>query len=243
MFRLDNRTPNDCGFPGTWSKIAADLSLHTAAADGSNVGVVDGVNAPLVPVPEHNHGASSDTQGDHTHAATSGDAGEHTPTGAIWVDAVGDHEHGAGGSQDAHDHALNIYSGGSHTHNVSAKIKQDFLWGGVGYDAGQGYQGGAAEHHQDTNMGPIAYAAGDHTHGGVADVRQPVVYVDVHPAGTHAHTGGVTINPVGPHAHAITVPNAGAHAHGVTVDLAGTPGAVLDVRGARVLGNLWQRTA
>lgn len=187
MFRLDNRTPNECGFPGTWSKVASDLSIRTAAADGSNVGVVGGTNAPAVPLPSHNH-----------------------PGSTIWTDAVADHDHGATGSQDAHDHAITTYNAGSHSHPLQVSDDGD---GGRGQPLW--FMTGDGSSYGTSNI----VAAGDHAHTGYADVRQPGVYVDVQPAGTHAHTGGVTVA-----AEGVAAPT-------------------LDVRGACINGNLWQRTA
>lgn len=191
LFRLDNRTPNECGFPGTWTKAVPDVSLHTANTDGSNLGQNIGSNAPTVPLPAHAHTATSASAGDHTHTASSASAGDH-------------------------GHTASAANAGSHTHNVNARISTRFLDDG-GWNFGNTL-GGAAEHHQDTNTGPIALAAGDHTHG-------------------------ISVANGGAHSHGVTVTNAGAHTHGVTVDNSGTAGATLDVRGARILGHLWHRTA
>lgn len=183
MFRLDNRTPNDCGFPGTWSKIAADLSLHTAAADGSNVNTSTGSNSPTVPVPQHTHTA---TQPAHTHAATQA-AHTHAATQAA---------HGHTASQTAHTHTVSTASGSTREH------------------CSDGCQEGSL-----VNM----------TTGTTSSVAPAISIGTIAPA--------ITVPSVTP---VITVPNAQP---AITVDNAGTAGATLDVRGARILGHLWHRTA
>ncbi|MCH7370036.1 hypothetical protein [Aeromonas sp. MR16] len=152
LYRVDNRTPMELGFPGTWTKASPDVTLATGLADGTDSGSYTGTSDPVVPIPDHGHSAS----------------------------------------QDAHFHTGSVGSGGAHTHNVSAKIKSDFLWDGVGWDAGR-YEGGAAEHHQDTNMGPIALSAGEHAHGLTIDQSQPAVHV------SNAGTAGATLDVRGLH--------------------------------------------
>lgn len=191
LFRLDNRTPTECGFPGTWSKIAADVALHTAAADGSNVGTSTGSNAPAVPVPQHTHTASSASAGDHGHTASTASAGDH-------------------------GHTASTASAGNHNHIQAENFQRNYKYGLSGEDLG-------------TNE---IY---DNGKGG--DPSLPYTST------TGAHTHGVTVNNGGAHTHGVTVTNAGAHSHTVTVDNTGTAGVTLDVRGARILGHLWQRTA
>lgn len=67
IYRVDTKTPTSLGYPGTWTKVAASVTLATGAADGSDVGTTSGTNAPAVPVPSHTHTA---TQAAHGHTAT-----------------------------------------------------------------------------------------------------------------------------------------------------------------------------
>lgn len=77
LYRVDNRTPNQAGFPGTWAKASPDVTLATGAADGTDTGSYTGTNTPAVPLPAHAHGASQDA---HGHSASQ-DAHSHTVMG------------------------------------------------------------------------------------------------------------------------------------------------------------------
>lgn len=67
ILRLDNTDPGTL-YPGTtWQRVTADACLSFADANGSNVGTTSGNNNPVVPVPAHNHSASSGPAGDHGH--------------------------------------------------------------------------------------------------------------------------------------------------------------------------------
>lgn len=74
LYRVDNRTPNEAGFPGVWAKATADVTLATGKADGTDTGSYTGTNTPAVTLPQHTHTA---TQASHTHTA---DQAAHTHT-------------------------------------------------------------------------------------------------------------------------------------------------------------------
>lgn len=76
LYRVDNRTPMELGFPGTWTRYAEGLSLATGRADGTDTGTTAGSNSVAVPVPQHSHTASA-TQSAHSHSVTA-TADEHT---------------------------------------------------------------------------------------------------------------------------------------------------------------------
>lgn len=163
IIRIDNTTPNQLGFPGSWGKFSADYSIHTAAADGSNVGQGVGTHFPGVPVTQHNHSFTTNPAGNHTHTADDNQAGEHS-------------------------------------HTVNTRTRSDYNTGHV-----QGARGGgSSEHHTDTDWYPTTSASGGHNHN-------------------------------------ITVQAVGDHQHIGATDAAGTAGATIDVRGARILVNIWVR--
>lgn len=193
MFRFDNRTPNECGFPGTWSKVNQDVSLHTAKSDGSDLGVATGNNIQSVPLMQHTHTASSASAGDHTHTASSASAGDHT-------------------------HTASSASAGDHTHPFG--VTMAFDGSGGTFRIGWG---------QDPSRGKFSGTNSNIEDGGIGN------------AGAHTH--GVTVNSAGAHTHGVTVNGAGAHTHSITVDSAGGPSPTMDVRGARIMGHLWHRTA
>lgn len=183
MFRFDSRTPGECGFPGTWSKIAADMSLHTARADSSNLGMVDGDNFPAVPLQNHGH------------------------TATMWTDAVVDHDHAASGAQDPHAHSA---TQDQHSHSAA--------WSARNTEAcSDGCGEGTLS---NTNVGfDVSVGIGIEQPAVHIEYAQPAVYVNVLPAGAHSHTGGVTIAN------------------------SGVDNPLIDVRGARIHGHLWHRTA
>lgn len=74
LYRVDNRTPNEAGFPGTWALAPEDVTLATGLASGTDTGTYTGTNAPSVPLPSHSHTAS---QPAHGHGASQ-DAHSHT---------------------------------------------------------------------------------------------------------------------------------------------------------------------
>lgn len=76
LYRVDNRTPMELGFPGAWTRYAEGVSLATGRADGTDAGTTVGSNSVAVPVPQHTHTASA-TQSAHTHSVTT-TADEHT---------------------------------------------------------------------------------------------------------------------------------------------------------------------
>lgn len=78
LYRVDNRTPNEAGFPGVWAKASADTTLATGKADGTDTGSYTGSNTPAVPLLAHTHTAD---QASHTHSASQA-AHTHTVSGA-----------------------------------------------------------------------------------------------------------------------------------------------------------------
>lgn len=197
MIRMDNKTPSECGFPGTWGKMQADRALHTADADGSNVNTVVGNSFPTVPVPEHTHSAAQES---HTHAATQV---AHTHTA----------------DQAAHTHTVTINSAGDHQHVQAENYQRGYKFGLSGEDL-------ATNEVYDNGKG--------------GDASLPYTKS----AGAHTHTTSVTSTDsaitVGNATPAITVPSA---APVITVEKTGTALVTMDTRGARILVNIWHRTA
>lgn len=74
LYRVDNRTPNQAGFPGVWVKASPDVTLATGLADGTDTGSYSGNNSPVVPVPLHGHTAD---MAPHTHSADVHPGGAH----------------------------------------------------------------------------------------------------------------------------------------------------------------------
>ena len=89
------------------------------------------------------------------------------------------------------------------------------------------------QHDHKTGHNLYARAVGDHVHGGV-------------PARVRVEVGGSTGTLYSVYHDGSTSP-AGGHGHnidgGVSISTEGTPNATIDVRGARIAINVWQRTA
>lgn len=80
LYRVDNRTPNEAGFPGVWAKASADVTLATGKADGTDTGSYTGSNTPAVPLLAHTHTAD---QPSHSHTATQA-AHSHASSFTAW---------------------------------------------------------------------------------------------------------------------------------------------------------------
>lgn len=128
IYRVDTKTPTSLGYPGTWTKVAASVTLATGAADGSDVGTTSGTNAPAVPVPSHTHTATTTaTQPAHSHSGSTDSQGAHTHPVSVRI--RGDffwgnsHPVAQGGAASEH-HTDSPYapvaeSAGAHAHNFS----------------------------------------------------------------------------------------------------------------------------
>lgn len=133
MYRVDNQTPTQLGFPGTWAKFAQGLSLATGLDNGTDVGTTTGSNAVAVPVPQHTHAASQEshahdaTQNPHGHTITvnSNGAHSHEVNARLRGDFVTDSITGSLGAAAAEHHIdSNVYpttsSEGAHAHTATA---------------------------------------------------------------------------------------------------------------------------
>lgn len=80
MIRADNINPATL-YPGTtWTRLNGEFSMYLG--NGSNGGTTTGSNSPVVPVPQHNHGATA-TQVAHSHSVqtASGQTRQHCSDG------------------------------------------------------------------------------------------------------------------------------------------------------------------
>jgi len=157
-----------------------------------------------VPLPEHNHSASSDAHNGHQHSGstdnrnidhshsftTGGQSANHTH--AFTTNYVGDHQH-----------SMNLYSSGSEA-------------GGYGLNFSGGFENRVKV---SVSGGDNTAGAGGHDHGGTT----AGVSVDHNHSGT---TSGVSAN--SSHSHDFTTQTAGSHSHSITVNNNGTAGASMD---------------
>ncbi|MNR11133.1 hypothetical protein D3C85_1274210 [compost metagenome] len=131
LYRVDNRTPMELGFPGTWTRYAEGLSLATGRADGADTGTTAGSNSVAVPLLQHNHSVSEQTTGLHNHQSEFAAGGEHAhdvdlrirldfaPGTEHHVDSTYGARTNYGG---AHSHNITVGVAGDHTHSVSVRM-------------------------------------------------------------------------------------------------------------------------
>ncbi|MFM5230930.1 hypothetical protein ACET9H_16955 [Aeromonas media] len=138
IYRVDTKTPTSLGYPGTWTKVAASVTLATGATDGSDVGTTSGTNAPAVPVPSHAHTGTAASGGDHTHPADDSQAGDHyhivnARLRGDFLTGSSAGAQGAGASEHhtdtnlypttsisgGHNHNITVSNAGAHTHTIT----------------------------------------------------------------------------------------------------------------------------
>ena len=138
LYRVDNRTPMELGFPGTWTRYAEGLSLATGRADGTDTGTTAGNNSVAVPLLQHNHSVSEQATGLHNHPADVHTGGEHAhdvdlrirsdfaPGSQIWTCP-----NGAGASEHHVDSTYGARTnyGGAHSHNITVGVAGDHTHG------------------------------------------------------------------------------------------------------------------
>lgn len=227
VYRVDNIDPITLGYPGTWTKVAENVTIATGLNDGTDRGTIAGTNHPAVPLLQHNHTATTTaSQASHSHTATQA-AHSH----GAYQDA---HTHSA--SQAAHSHTATTDSQGSHAHNVQVRIQSRFCVNGQGWPASStgGDNGAAAEHHANENWGPVTDSTGAHAHNLTTAAATPAIsVVNAQPAvHVDAQTPAITVGSTAPAISAAT-----------TVNNNGVASPTIDVQGTHLNGALWIRTA
>ncbi|MBY8157114.1 hypothetical protein KW508_03685 [Vibrio fluvialis] len=91
LISVNPANPTTYGYPGTWEMEDGDVSLVSTVTE-AELGLVSGENNPVVPVPQHNHGAtfSGNAVGNHQHltvynGANVGAGGGSSPTSRNYV--------------------------------------------------------------------------------------------------------------------------------------------------------------
>ena len=156
-----------------------------------------------VPLPEHNHSASSDTHGGHQHSG---------PTNSQSINH--DHSFTTGGQSANHTHSFTTNSVGDHQHSINQYSTGNEA-GGYGFTGfGGGFQDRikvSAPASDNTN------SAGGHDHSGTtAGISED-----------HNHSG-TTSGGGGSHSHDFTTQSGGSHNHSISVNNSGTSGASMD---------------
>jgi len=162
-----------------------------------------------VPLPEHNHSASSDTHGGHQHSGpTNNQNANHTHTFTT-------------GNQNAdHSHSFITNSGGSHTHLLNEvpniEVPQSSAPGMV-VQANIEQAGGGRTHTIIQGGSQIVDTHNGHSHDGGTGGQ----------SANHQH-GGTTAGMSNDHYHDFTTQSGGSHSHTITVNNNGTAGASMD---------------
>ena len=222
LLRFDDTDPN-VQYPWqSWSLITGDASL--ALGDGSILsGTATGNNNPVVPVTEHSHGKGtlSAEQAAHTHSSGSISANQGSHTHSIT---------GLTADQSAHTHSISGITAtqASHTHTNELGYQVDGQPDTSDYPARSTNDPTVVELSEPTSSvapsitlsGTLGSADPTINVGGSLGSADPVISVS-----------GTT----GSNQPFITVSGSTANS--------GTAGATLDVRGAQIKVNLWQRTA
>ena len=156
-----------------------------------------------VPLPEHNHSASSDTHGGHQHSG---------PTNSQSINH--DHSFTTGNQSANHTHTFTTNAVGDHNHLINGYITANEA-GGYGFTG----PGGAFQDRVLVTApnGQGTTYAGGHDHGGTTAGMS----VDHNHSGTTSGGGGS-------HSHDFTTQSGGSHNHSITVNNNGTAGASMD---------------
>ena len=155
-----------------------------------------------VPLPEHNHSASSDTHGGHQHSG---------PTNSQSINH--DHSFTTGNQSANHTHTFTTNSVGDHNHLINGYITANEA-GGYGLNFSGGFENRVlvtAPNGQGTTY------AGGHDHGGTTAGM----------SADHNHSG-TTSGGGGSHSHDFTTQSGGSHSHSISVNNSGTSGASMD---------------
>lgn len=230
LYRVDNVAPSAIGFPGTWTKVAENVTLATGLATGTDTGSVAGNNYPDVPLLSHSHTATTTaSQAAHSHA--------------VWQDA---HSHGA--TQGSHTHTA---TQGNHTHTATQGTHSHSASQVAHSHTVSGASGSTREHCSDgCNEGSLVNMATQTTSS-----VTPAITVAAAGAGEitvgSTSAGAITVNTVS--SGAISVANAQPAVHAdsqapaisstTTIGASGVGSPTIDVQGLHLNGVLWIRTA
>ena len=155
-----------------------------------------------VPLPEHNHSASSDTHNGHQHSG---------PTNSQSIDHT--HTFTTGNQSANHTHTFTTNSVGDHQHTMNLYNTSNEAFG-----YGLNFSGGFENRVKVSVVGGDNTAgAGGHDHGGTTAGM----------SADHNHSG-TTSGGGGSHSHDFTTQTAGSHSHSITVNNSGTSGASMD---------------
>ena len=182
-----------------------------------------------VPLPEHNHSASSGNHDghqhsgptnsqsiDHSHSFTTGNqSANHTHTFTTGNQNA-DHNHGftTNGVGD-HQHSMNLYSTGSEAGGYGFSGPGGAFENRVKVSApASDYTNSAGAHSHD---GATAGQSANHQHGGTTDGM----------SADHNHSG-TTSGGGGSHSHDFTTQTGGSHSHSISVSNNGTASASMD---------------
>lgn len=231
-----NIDPNSL-FPGTsWTRLTADYSIRTAAADGSNVMTTagsDNVTLSLANMPSHGHtGSITINNFTFPSVSTSSYPGGTISTGNFAYDATNTAPYSFGSLSTQNNTAANVAStsNGAHTHNIPVSVQVAGTLNRVAGTTPAASAVGVQETTQD----------GAHTHTVTFPAHSHSFTLPDH---THSlqfsqHAHQVTVPP---HNHTVAVP---AHGHTATpvINNAGS-GASFSVRNKVLFLVGWRRTA
>ncbi len=181
-----------------------------------------------VPLPEHNHSASSGNHDGHQHSGpTSSQSINHDhPFTTGFPNTNHTHTITTGNQSANHTHTFTTNSVGDHQHSINQYSSGNEA-GGYGMDPAGGFQdrvkvGSPAS--DNTNFagghdhsGTTAGMSADHNHSGTTSGVSE----------SHYH-GGTTGGGGGSHSHDFTTQSGGSHNHSITVNNNGTAGASMD---------------
>lgn len=194
LYRVDNATPNSLGFPGTWGKVSAGVTLATGKADGTDTGSLAGLANVDVPLLAHTHTAS---QAAHTHTATTtADQSAHTHSVVL-----GSHSHGASttASQTAHSHTVPTASGATREHCSDGCNEGSLVNMATGTTDAQAPGISASTSIAATDLGTVTTSSTDAAISASTSIGSATPPITVGSAGV----GGPTINVEGYHLNGV----------------------------------------
>ena len=234
VLRMDSVNPTTL-YPGTWQLITGDASL-TFGNGASQPGIPSGNNTQAVPLLNHNHTGPS-----HTHSGPSHNhqGGAHTHAGPSHVHSGPNHRH-VGGSHDHsanHNHGASSASAGNHRHSIEYGVGSD----GTGFAL-------RSSGVSDNSTYPSNYA-GAHSHTVTVNTK----YFNTGSGGSvwsgyngTGSTGSAGTGQTGSGGYVGTssagTGQTGSSGTGATSST-GDSSPTVDVRGAQIAINVWQRTS
>ena len=221
--------------PTGWTRSAShdNKALRVVSGPGGGSGGSSSFTSVFasraVPLPEHNHSASSGNHDghqhsgptnsqsiDHSHSFTTGNqSANHTHTFTTGNQNA-DHNHGftTNGVGD-HQHSMNLYSTGSEAGGYGFSGPGGAFENRVKVSApASDYTNSAGAHSHD---GATAGQSANHQHGGTTDGM----------SADHNHSG-TTSGGGGSHSHDFTTQTGGSHSHSISVSNNGTASASMD---------------